>query len=301
MKKFNLKKPDFAKVKEKIKDIRQDKKKLAIWITSGAAIIALIICAVIFVPGAMKGNSTSISDTASSNKVTTTTKKDSTKTDKRDSKAAASAKPSASAASTSSPETADSKDNAEVAASAKDSNTSSNSGSAAGSGNSGTSSNSNNSGTTVSQESKPAGSASGSKTSNSSGNSSKAQTCRTVHHDATGHYENTTTQQWVQDSAAWDETVVDSPAWDEQVDTGEGVVVCNQCGQQFNSVREWDYHHYTADNGLGGYYVAVKYTTVHHDAVTHVVHHDATGHYETIVTGQQWVQDSAAWDEQGCK
>lgn len=28
------------------------------------------------------------------------------------------------------------------------------------------------------------------------------------------------------------------------------------------------------------------------------VHHDATGHYQTVVTGQQWVVDQAAWDEE---
>lgn len=27
------------------------------------------------------------------------------------------------------------------------------------------------------------------------------------------------------------------------------------------------------------------------------VHHEATGHYQTVVTGQQWVVDQAAWDE----
>lgn len=300
MKKFNFKKPDFSKVKEKLKDIRQDKKKLAIWITSGAAIIALIICAVIFVPGAMKGNSTSISDTASSNKVTTTTKKDSTKTDKRDSKAAASAKPSASAASTSSPETADSKDNAEVAASDKDSNTSSNSGSAAGSGNSGTSSNSNNSGTTISQGAKPAGSASGSKTSNSSGNSSKSQTCKTVHHDATGHYENTTTQQWVQDSAAWDETVVDQAAYDEPIYSWDAILHCKACGYETYDALDMITHCANEGSTYESRAFKVQTGTQHHDAVTHVVHHDATGHYEPVVTGQQWVQDSAAWDEKVC-
>ena len=172
-----------------------------------------------------------------------------------------------------------------------------------------TSSDSGKSGSSASQSSKPAGgssnSSSGSKTSNTSGSSSKSQTCKTVHHDATGHYENTTTQQWVQDSAAWDETVVDQAAWDEQVDTGEAVYVCNgangdRCGQQFNTLDEWRNHHYSVHNGLGGYHPAPKYTTVHHDAVTHVVHHDATGHYETVVTGQQWVQDSAAWDETVC-
>lgn len=189
---------------------------------------------------------------------------------------------------TASADTADAKEENKDTAAETGSNTSSESGKSE---NSGTSSNA----------SKPAGGSSNSSGKSSSNSGKKACTPYTIHHDATGHYENTTTQQWVQDSAAWDETVVDSPAWDEQVDTGEGVVVCNQCGQQFNSVREWDYHHYTDDNGLGGYYVAAKYTTVHHDAVTHVVHHDATGHYEPVVTGQQWVQDSAAWDEQGCK
>lgn len=275
MKKFNLKKPDFAKAKEKIKDIRQDKKKLAIWITSGAAIIALIICAVIFVPGAMKGNSTSISDTASSNKVTTTTKKDSTKTDKRDSKAAASAKPSASAASTSSPETADSKDNAEVAASDKGSNTSSDSG------NSVASSNSGKSGSTASQGSKPAGGSSNS----SSG--SKPQTCKTVHHDAV------TTQQWVQDSAAYDETVVDQAAYDEPIYTWMDKHVCKAGDYETTDLNAiWEHV-----DATGHTFETVEYQvqtgTQHHDAVTHVVHHDATGHYETVVT-------QAAYDETVC-
>ena len=166
-----------------------------------------------------------------------------------------------------------------------------------------TSSDSGKSGSTASQGSKPAGgsssSSSGSKTSNTSGSSSKSQTCRTVHHDATGHYENTTTQQWVQDSAAWDETVVDQAAYDEQVNSGR-VAVCNECGQTFNSDEEWFIHDDIAHDGEGGYHPAPKYVTVHHDAVTHVVHHDATGHYETVVTGQQWVQDSAAWDETVC-
>ena len=280
MKNFNFKKPDFSKVKEKFKDIRQDKKKLAIWITSGVAVIALIICAVIFVPGAVKGNAASHSDTASSNKVTaTTTKKNSTKTDKKDSKAAASAKPSASAASTSSPETAASQENTEAAAE-------------------GDSSSSGKSGSTVSQGSKPAisssNSSSGSKTSNTSGSSSKSQTCKTVHHDATGHYENTTTQQWVQDSAAWDETVVDQAAYDEIT----GSVYKCECGQTFSTDGDLEYHIAVAHGGSSGYTTVPSYT--HHDAVTHVVHHDATGHYETVVTGQQWVQDSAAWDETVC-
>ena len=289
MKKFNFKKPDFSKVKEKFKDIRQDKKKLAIWIASGVAVIALIICAVIFVPGAVKGNAASHSDTASSNKVTaTTTKKNSTKTDKKDSKAAASAKPSASAASTSSPETAASQENTEAAAEGDSSNSSSNSE------NSGTGSSSGMSGSSASQGSKPAGGSSNS----SSG--SKTQTCRTVHHDATGHYENTTTQQWVQDSAAWDETVVDQAAWDEPIYSWKGILHCNGCGYESYDDDDMIAHCASEGSTYKTRYFQAQTGTQHHDAVTHVVHHDATGHYETVVTGQQWVQDSAAYDETVC-
>lgn len=156
-----------------------------------------------------------------------------------------------------------------------------------------TSSDSGKSGSTASQGSKPAGgssnSSSGSKTSTTSGNSSKSQTCKTVHHDATGHYENTTTQQWVQDSAAWDETVVDQEAWTEP-----GYQICDGCGYKT-----------TSDDDIVDHCSREKSTyryvhSVYHPAVTHTVHHDATGHYETVVTGQQWVQDSAAYDETVC-
>lgn len=167
-----------------------------------------------------------------------------------------------------------------------------------------TSSDSGKSGSSASQGSKLAGgssnSSSGSKTSNTSGSSSKSQTCKTVHHDATGHYENTTTQQWVQDSAAWDETVVDQAAWDEQVNTGKAVAVCGMCHRTFNSAEEVGEHIVDDHDGYGNYWAEPVYQTVHHDAVTHVVHHDATGHYETVVTGQQWIQDRAAYDETVC-
>ena len=205
---------------------------------------------------------------------------------------------SAAPKSTASADTAEAKEEKGDTAADNSNNTSSDSG------NSTVSSNSGKSGSSASQGSKSAGgssnSSSGSKTSNTSGSSSKSQTCKTVHHDATGHYENTTTQQWVQDSAAWDETVVDQAAWDEQVDTGKGVAVCGMCHRTFNSAREVIEHIADDHDGYGNYWVEPVYQTVHHDAVTHVVHHDATGHYETVVTGQQWVQDSAAWDETVC-
>lgn len=167
-----------------------------------------------------------------------------------------------------------------------------------------TSSDSGNSGSTVSQGSKPAGgssnSSSGSKSSNTSGSSSKSQTCKTVHHDATGHYENTTTQQWVQDSAAWDETVVDQAAWDEPIYTWKDVHVCKNCGYQTDDIQAIGEHCFAEGSTYKTLEYQVQTGTQHHDAVTHVVHHDATGHYETVVTGQQWVQDSAAWDETVC-
>ena len=153
------------------------------------------------------------------------------------------------------------------------------------SGNSVASSNSGMSGSTVSQGSKPAGgssnSSSGSTSSNTSGSSSKSQTCKTVHHDATGHYENTTTQQWVQDTAAYDEPVY---TWMPRL-------VCKKCGYTTDDVDDMIIH--ASDEGS-------TYYNDPYQVQTGTIHHDATGHYETVVTGQQWVQDSAAWDETVC-
>ena len=189
--------------------------------------------------------------------------------------------------STESADAAEAKEEKGDTAADNSSNTSSNSG------NSASSSNSGKSGSTASQGSKPAGgssnSSSGSNTSNTSGSSSKSQTCRTVHHDATGHYENVTSQQWVQDTAAYDETVVDQAAYNDP-----GYYKCNYCGYTTSDINDI-YDHCEQDMGTFSH-IAGTY----HPAVTHTVHHDATGHYETVVTGQQWVQDSAAYDETVC-
>ena len=80
-------------------------------------------------------------------------------------------------------------------------------------------------------------------------------------------------------SAAWDEQVVDQPAWDEQVATGS-IVICNGCGQQFNSYAEWQAHRGTySSNGdwsHGAYHTEQVFSTIHHDATYKTVHHDAT-------------------------
>lgn len=180
------------------------------------------------------------------------------------------------------PEAASSADTAEAKEEKGDTAADTGSNTSSNSGNSASSSNSGKSGSTASQGSKPAGGSSNS----SSGN--KSQTCKTVHHDATGHYENVTSQQWVQDTAAYDETVVDQAAYNEP---GYYKCVCGYTTSDINDI----YDHCEQDGGTFSH-IAGTY----HPAVTHTVHHDATGHYETVVTGQQWVQDSAAYDETVC-
>ena len=143
---------------------------------------------------------------------------------------------------------------------------------------------------------------------------------KVVHHDAT--YKTV----WVQDSAAWDETVITKAAWDEQVLVQDAydenvmisdaydepvyawVEVCNACGHKFLDPNEDINEHMAAGcwSSWHGEWMQVgtthhdavyqtvhhdaTYQTVHHEAETTVVHHDATGHNEQAV-------DQAAWDE----
>ena len=143
---------------------------------------------------------------------------------------------------------------------------------------------------------------------------------KVVHHDAT--YKTV----WVQDSAAWDETVITKAAWDEQVLVQDAydenvlvqeaydepvyacVEICNACGHVFLDPNEDVGDHMEAGcwSSWHGEWMQVgtthhdavyqtvhhdaTYQTVHHEAETTVVHHDATGHNEQAV-------DQAAWDE----
>lgn len=104
----------------------------------------------------------------------------------------------------------------------------------------------------------------------------------TVHHDAT--YKTV----WVQDSAAWDETVVTKDAWDENVlvqdawdePTYSWVAICNECG-----------HVFSAGEDVNEHMAAGCWSSWHHEQrQTGSVHHEATGHNEQVV-------DKAAWDE----
>ena len=143
---------------------------------------------------------------------------------------------------------------------------------------------------------------------------------KVVHHDAT--YKTV----WVQDSAAWDETVITKAAWDEQVLVQDAydenvmisdaydepvyawVGICNECGHKFLDPNEdidvhmgagcWSSWHdewmQVGTTHHDAVYQTVHheatYQTVHHEAETTIVHHDATGHNEQVV-------DQAAWDE----
>lgn len=141
-----------------------------------------------------------------------------------------------------------------------------------------------------------------------------------VHHDAT--YKTV----WVQDLAAWDETVITKAAWDEQVLVQDAwdeqvmvqdaydepvydwVDICNTCGHKFLDMSDYITDHMAAgcwsswhaewmqvetthhDAVYQTVHHDATYQTVHHEAETTVVHHDATGHNEQAV-------DQAAWDE----
>ena len=141
-----------------------------------------------------------------------------------------------------------------------------------------------------------------------------------VHHDAT--YKTV----WVQDFAAWDETVITKAAWDEQVLVQDAydenvmisdaydepvyawVGICNECGHKFLDPNEdidvhmgagcWSSWHgewmQVGTTHHDAVYQTVHheatYQTIHHEAETTIVHHDATGHNEQAV-------DQAAWDE----
>ena len=141
-----------------------------------------------------------------------------------------------------------------------------------------------------------------------------------VHHDAT--YKTV----WVQDLAAWDETVITKAAWDEQLLVQDAwdeqvmvqdaydepvyawVGICNGCGHKFLDPNEdidvhmgagcWSSWHdewmQVGTTHHDAVYQTVHneatYQTVHHEAETAIVHHDAIGHNEQTV-------DQAAWDE----
>lgn len=125
---------------------------------------------------------------------------------------------------------------------------------------------------------------SGSSNSNSSNNTTTPQkTCKTVHHDATGHTEN-----------VYGTVHHDATGHYEQVATGS-VVVCNGCGTEFATYNEWFVH--SGDMESSG-----DSTHTYHTKSTYTQQwvQDSAAYDETVVTGTKWVQDTAAYDETVC-
>lgn len=125
---------------------------------------------------------------------------------------------------------------------------------------SGSDNGSNGGGSDKAPESQPASTPSASQPSGNGGNQGGASQPEHVH-----NWVAQTEQRWVQDSAAWD----------EQCPTGS-YIQCS-CGQRFDNQAQWSQHNKSLGFGQGhSYSVQETYGTVHHDA---------TGHYETITTG----------------
>ena len=107
----------------------------------------------------------------------------------------------------------------------------------------------------------------------------------TVHHDATGHYE---------DVIVGTRTVVDKEAWDEPVYEWTAYAVkCLGCGSLFNSGKEWTEHSkksFQTDSPCG------SYTVLYRNEQVNTINHEAETHEENI-TEKRWVEDAAAYDE----
>lgn len=84
------------------------------------------------------------------------------------------------------------------------------------------------------------------------------------------------TQVWVQDSAAWDESI---PTYGTQEKS-----ICNVCGADItgNEVAHGKAH-MMAGEGSGHHTEMIQVVTG-----SQIVHHEATGHYETVESGGHW-------------
>lgn len=300
MKKINFTKPDFTKFKTKVteefREIRNDKKKLAIWITSAVTVAALIICAVMFVPGAIKGNASSASDTASSNKITAA-QKSSTNTSTSKKKSKATATPTASTEASASPtpaatqsadkkdEKKDSKETAKESTPAKQNNPTAKS-------NTNQNSQNNKASTATANNNQKT------TTKNNSNSQAKQKSCKVVNHPAVTHQETAYTTVH-HDEVSHMESYVVTPAWDEQVQAGN-LFVCSVCKQKFNSENDV-YDHIENVHGSGNFTFEPTYQTAHHDAVMgqrKVV--DKAAYDEKVPNGTYTVTDKQAWTETVC-
>ena len=108
----------------------------------------------------------------------------------------------------------------------------------------------------------------------------------TVHHEATGHYE---------DVVVGTRTVVDKEAWDEPVYEWRAYAIrCKACGDEFQNMTELNKHAMYYDD-LDDYSHG-SYEVLYRNEQVDTVHHEAETHEEDIKE-KRWVEDTAAYDE----
>lgn len=108
----------------------------------------------------------------------------------------------------------------------------------------------------------------------------------TVHHDATGHYE---------DVVVGTKTVVDKEAWNEPVYEYRAYAVkCLGCGEEFENGLDYQAH---AMNRIDeGYDECGRSTVLYRNEQVDTIHHEEETHEENI-TESRWVEDTAAYEE----
>ena len=108
----------------------------------------------------------------------------------------------------------------------------------------------------------------------------------TIHHDATGHYE---------DVVVGTKTVVDKAAWNEPVYEYRAYAVkCLGCGKEFENGL--DYQEHSMNRIDEGYDECGRSTVLYRNEQVDTIHHEEETHEETI-TEKRWVEDTAAYEE----
>lgn len=108
----------------------------------------------------------------------------------------------------------------------------------------------------------------------------------TIHHDATGHYEDVVVEtKTVVDKAAWNEPVYEYRAY---------AVKCLGCGKEFENGLDYQEH---AMNRIDeGYDECGRSTVLYRNEQVDTIHHEEETHEETV-TEKRWVEDTAEYDE----
>lgn len=108
----------------------------------------------------------------------------------------------------------------------------------------------------------------------------------TIHHDATGHYE---------DVVVGTKTVVDKAAWNEPVYEYRAYAVkCLGCGKEFENGL--DYQEHSMNRIDEGYDECGRSTVLYRNEQVDTIHHEEETHEETV-TEKRWVEDTAEYDE----